>query len=188
MLRDYLASYAILTEEEIERFLNMVVPFQLKKGSFFIAEGKTCQHVAFVQSGVLRSFYHSTETEEITYCFTFENTLTTAYTSWITQEPTVENVQALADTELLLISKDQVRQLEGEYPNWIKFFKHIAEQEFVNLERRVFQFQHESAEKRYLDLLNNHPEYLNAIPLQYLASFLGVTQRHLSRIRKHISF
>lgn len=78
--------------------------------------------------------------------------------------------------------------LEDYYPNWIKFFKNVAELEYVNLEKRLFLLQRESAEKRYQDLLENQPEYLKLIPLHYLASYLGVTQRHLSRIRKNLSF
>jgi len=81
-----------------------------------------------------------------------------------------------------------MNKLETSNPNWIKFFKHIAELEYINLEKRIFMLQRESAETRYQSLLNNQPEYLHHIPLHYLASYLGVTQRHLSRIRKNFTF
>lgn len=68
------------------------------------------------------------------------------------------------------------------------FLKLIAEQQYLELENRVFQLQKETALQRYTSLLNNHPEFVQEIPLQYLASYLGITQRHLSRIRKQISF
>ncbi|MEM6525084.1 MAG: Crp/Fnr family transcriptional regulator [Bacteroidota bacterium] len=187
MLREFLNNYSYLTGEEIEAFLNLVKPIGLKKGDFFITEGKTSTHIAFIKSGIFRTFYHSSEIEPVTYCFTFKNTLITAYTSWILQQPTKENIEALTDMELLLISKESVNQLEVQYPNWTKFFKQIAEKEYINLENRIFMLQRESAETRYQDLLENYPEYLNQIPLQYLASYLGITQRHLSRIRKSIS-
>lgn len=188
MLKQHLKSYNILTEEDINAFLELVEEKTLKKGEFFITEGKTSKHIAYIQSGIFRSFYHSTEAEEVTYCFTFQNTLITAYSSWINQRPTTENIEALTDMELMLISYDNMAKLEISHPNWIKFFKHIAEQEYINLEKRIFMLQRESAEVRYQSLMQNHPEYLHHIPLQYLASYLGVTQRHLSRIRKNVMF
>ena len=188
MIREFLQSYQILTQEDINAFLEVVTKKTLKKGDFLITEGRTSKHIAYIQSGILRSFYHSSEAEEVTYCFTFQNTLITAYSSWITQQPSSENIQALTDMELVLISYNDMMKLEATHPNWIKFFKHIAEQEYINLEKRIFMLQRESAETRYQALIQNHPEYLHHIPLHYLASYLGVTQRHLSRIRKSITF
>ncbi|MEM9326856.1 MAG: Crp/Fnr family transcriptional regulator [Bacteroidota bacterium] len=188
MLEEFLRSFQILEEEEIAAFTNKTVSRQLKKGEFLITEGKISKYIAFIQSGVFRSFYRSSETEEVTYCFTFENTIITAYTSWITQLPTNENIEAMTDMDLKLISKDHMNQLEDAYPNWVKFFKKVAENEYMNLERRIFMLQRESAETRYHDLLKHHPEYLHSLPLQYLSSYLGITQRHLSRIRKNLSF
>ncbi|MEM1339643.1 MAG: Crp/Fnr family transcriptional regulator [Bacteroidota bacterium] len=188
MISVYLESYQILTEEDINAFLDLVKVRSLKKGEFFITEGNTSKHIAYIQSGIFRSFYHSTSQEEVTYCFTFQNTLITAYSSWITQQPTNENIQALTDMELVLISYKDMEKLDVSHPNWIKFFKRIAELEYINLEKRIFMLQRESAETRYQSLLQHHPEYLHHIPLHYLASYLGVTQRHLSRIRKNFAF
>lgn len=188
MLKQYLQSFQMLSEEEIEAFLQVVIPRKLKKGEFLIQEGRISKYIAFIESGIFRSFYHSTQREEVTYCFTFGNTLITAYSSWIQNQPSSENIEALTDMELQLISKEDVQRLESTYTNWIRFFKHVAEQEYINLERRIFMLQRESAESRYHDLLKNHPEYLHHIPLHYLSSYLGITQRHLSRIRKSISF
>ncbi|WP_299368490.1 Crp/Fnr family transcriptional regulator [Winogradskyella sp.] len=188
MIKEYLNSFKILSNKEIEAFLDLAVPSILEKGEFLSQEGQISNQIAYVKSGILRSFYYSSEGEEVTYCFTFKNALVTAYTSWITEKPSEENIQALTEMELLLISKEHVHYLELHYPNWRRFFKQIAEMEFVNIERRLFLLQRENAETRYQDLLINNPEYLHDIPLHYLASYLGVTQRHLSRIRKNISF
>jgi len=188
MIIDYLKSFNILSEKEINAFIELAETSILKKHDYLIKEGEISNHIVFIKSGIFRSFYYSSEAEDVTFCFTFENTLISAYTSWIEQKPAKENIQALTDMELLLISKTQVKYLEETYPNWIRFFKYIAEMEYVNLEKRFFLIQRENAEKRYQNLLENQPEYLKIIPLHYLASYLGVTQRHLSRIRKNISF
>ncbi|MCF1192095.1 Crp/Fnr family transcriptional regulator [Mangrovimonas sp. AS39] len=186
-MKNYLATFGILTEEEIDLFEKKVVHKKLKKGDFFIKEGQTCQEVAFVTSGLFRSFYYSSLEEEVTYCFTFSNSFVSAYSSFLSQSKTVENIQALTDIELLSIPRHEILQLEQSSVNWLKFFKHLAEQEYIQMEKRIFLLQKESAEKRYLDLLHNHPKFLQLIPLNFLASYLGISQRHLSRIRKSIS-
>lgn len=186
-LRNYLQSFNILTETEIEDLLTQVSFRRLKKGDFFIKEGKTCKEAAFILSGLFRSFYYSSTGEEVTYCFTFQNSFMTAYSSFIAQTPTAENFEALADVELFVIAKDIIDELERTSTNWLRLFKLLAEQEYIKMEQRVFLLQKESAERRYEDLLVNHPDFLQFIPLQYLSSYLGITQRHLSRIRKSLS-
>ena len=186
-MRNYLKSFNILSDDDIDLFESKVTYKKLEKGDFFITEGKTCKEVAFVTSGIFRSFYYSSSAEEVTYCFTFSNSFLSAYSSFLSQTKTVENIQGLTNIELLIISRNEILKLEKSSTNWLKFFKFIAEQEYIKMEKRIFILQKESAEKRYHDLLTNEPEYLQLIPLNYLASYLGITQRHLSRIRKSIS-
>ena len=182
-VKNYLALFGLLTEEEIDSFIKLLKPKKIKKGEFFIKEGRVCNEVAFVISGFFRSFYYSSQEEEVTYCFTFSNTFITAYSSFISQKGTVENIESLVDVELLTISKEEILKLEETSVNWLKLFKMMAEQEYIRQEERIFLLQKESAERRYKVLLDTQPEYLQLIPLNYLASYLGITQRHLSRIR-----
>ncbi|WP_236848489.1 Crp/Fnr family transcriptional regulator [Chryseobacterium glaciei] len=97
--------------------------------------------MAFVLTGIFRSYYISDKGEEITYCITFPNNLVTAYSSFITGQGTAENIQAITSVELLIFPKNIIDDLALKNPNWVKFLKIVAEQ-------------------------------------------LGVTQRHLRRIRK----
>ncbi|MBB5623839.1 CRP-like cAMP-binding protein [Pedobacter cryoconitis] len=188
MISDFLKNFGILTTAEIEDFLHLGTIRNLQKGEFFISEGKSCKEVAFIKSGILRSFFTPESGEEITYCITFPNTLMTAYSSFITSLPTLENIQAVAPCELLIIKKAAIDQLSKSSLNWVTFFKIIAEQQYIELEKRLFLFQKEKAKKRYMELLENQPAYVQQIPLQYLASYLGITPRHLSRLRKEIVF
>ena len=149
MLKKHLASYNILTEEEIDNFINLVNYKKLNKGDFFIQEGNTCKEVAFIASGIFRSFYHSSDEKEATYCLLSENSFVTAYSSFISQTKTNENIQALTDAELYSISKEQFAALENSSTNWLRLFKIFAEQEYINLENRIFVLQNESAENRY---------------------------------------
>ncbi len=188
MIKAHLQSFNVLSEKEIEEFITKASKKQLKKNEFFISEGDLCKEVAFIRKGILRSYYISDAGEEITYCITFPNQLMTAYSAFITGEKSAENMQAITPVELLIISKSNIQEMAENSPNWMKFLKIIAEQQYVELEKRVFQFQKNKAVQRYIDLINNHPEYVQNIPVQYLASYLGISHRHLSRIRREISF
>jgi CRP-like cAMP-binding protein len=179
----FLQSFNILSNDEIDSFVELLEDKTLLKSEFFIQEGQTCNHVAFIRSGGLRSFYTNNNGDEITYCITFPNSLMTAYSSYLTAQPTQENIQAIAKTELQIVSKEQLEKLIQPNSNWIYFLKTIAE-----LEKRIFQLQKNDATQRYAELLRHQPELIQKIPLQYLASYLGITQRHLSRIRKEMDF
>jgi CRP-like cAMP-binding protein len=188
MITNYLKSFNILTDNEIEDLTNLSTRRALNKMDYFIREGEICREVAFILSGTFRSFYISDKGEEITYCITFPNNLMTAYSSFITGQNTYENIQAITPVELLVIPKNKIDDLVLKKPNWVLFLKVIAEQQYIELEKRIFQLQKSNALQRYTDLTRNQPEYIQKIPLQYLASYLGITQRHLSRIRREMSF
>ena len=184
----FLKSFNILTNSEIDDFIQLSTHKLFKKAEYFIREGETCKQVAFILSGSLRSYYISDKEEEITYCITFPNNLMTAYSSYLLALPTQENIQAITPTELLIVQKDKLESLIQQNSNWIYFLKTIAEQQYIELEKRIFLLQKSDAAKRYAELMKNQPEYIQKIPLQYLASYLGITQRHLSRIRKEFIF
>jgi CRP-like cAMP-binding protein len=187
-MEQYLRSFNVLTGQEIQTMLEAGRSRIIKKGEFLISEGQVCREVAFVKSGFFRSFCHTAGGDEITYCFTFAGSFVTAYSSFISGQKTIENVHALADAEVFSIPQKEIIRLENTSPNWLRLSKMNAEEEFMKMEKRVFQLLKENAENRYRDLVLNHPEYLQLIPLSQLASYLGITQRHLSRIRKSVRF
>ena len=186
-MKAFLHSLGILTAEELNRIDPYLSYKTLRKGDLLIREGKICREVVFIRNGILRSYYNSPEGDEMTYCLTFQQSLMTALSSLITGEPTRENIQALTDVELEVISKQDLESLYETGANWTKVGKLLIEQQYVELEKRIFSFQQEKAKERYTDLIAHHPEYTRQIPLGYLASFLGITPRHLSRLRKEIS-
>lgn len=188
MIRTYFNSYHLFNEEEINQIEELSVKRSLNKLDFFMKENEICKEVGFIVSGSLRSFYTTPTGEEITYCIHFPQNVITAYSSFITGEASRENIQAITPVELLVFPKNLILELEAQSHHWTKFLKTIAEEQYIALEKRIFQLQKTSAKEKYMDLLTNHPEYIQQIPLQYLASYLGITQRHLSRIRKEITF
>jgi CRP-like cAMP-binding protein len=183
-LKTYLQHFGLLTPSEINEFIDKASYKKLKKFDYFIKEGEVCHDVAFIESGTFRSYYVSDKGEEVTYCFMFQNNLMTAFSSFLTARPTQENIQAITDVELLLVSKTHMERLVNDNPGWLHFSKTMAEQQYIEMEQRIFQLQKSDALKRYSDLVESQSDYLQKIPLKYLASYLGITQRHLSRIRQ----
>ncbi|PCH75387.1 MAG: cAMP-binding protein [Flavobacteriaceae bacterium] len=186
-MKEYLESFQILKAAEIEEAVHIAIPKTLKKDDLFSKEGSVSTSIAFVKSGILRTYYHSSSLEEITYCFYFPRSFTSSYSSFITQEKSMDNIQALNDVSLLVIPKHEIDRLEKTSINWMKLLKVMAEQHYINLEKRIFMLQKEKAEVRYQNLLEYNPTLLQEVPLNYIASYLGITQRHLSRIRKGVT-
>ena len=92
----------------------------------------------------------------------------------------------MSDAELLVIPKHEIDKQQLENPKWVQFLKIVAEQQYIQLEKRIFQLLNEKADTRYFNLITNHPEYVQQLPLQFVASYLGISQRHLSRLRKDL--
>lgn len=187
-MQAYLNNIGLFEKDEIEHFLSFAKKINLSKGDYYIKEGDTAKKFAFIKSGLFRSFYYSSKSEEVTYCFSFPNDLIAGYSSFITQKKTKENIQAIMDCELLEFPKRILDHLIETKRNWLLFSKMIAEHKYLKLENRIFILQKENAKIAYKELLNKQPDYLQKIPLGFLASYLGISQRHLSRIRKQINF
>lgn len=186
-IHDLLQQYPFLKQEDLDVLAIHTRTRSLEKGTYFIREGAICKEVAFVRSGTFRSYYISSTGEETTYCILFPGNFMTAYSSFITQEPSREYMQAITPAELLVIPKTIVDELERTNIRWLQFLKVMAEQQYIELEKRIFLLQQEKAAQRYQEMLLHHPEYLLQIPLQYLASYLGISTRHLSRLRKEMT-
>lgn len=185
-MKSYLESKNLTAGDWSELEL-LLIPKRLKNKEYLIQENSVSKELVWIQKGMLRSFYYNDKSEEITYCITFENSLMTALSSFISGSPSQENIQAIGDVELLSISKENVQHLCEESLKWTVFFKSLVEEQFIELENKLFNIQRHDAKKRYQKLITEFPIYVQHIPVQYLASYLNITARHLSRIRKEIT-
>jgi CRP-like cAMP-binding protein len=186
-MMQFFKSLQLLSDNDLQKMDGLPITKNLKKGAFLIQEGKICNEIAFVKTGILRSFYVNNEGNEITNCITFENELMSAFSSFITQKPTEENIQAVVDSELLILKRSDMEMLYENSSAWQKVGRFLTEMQYVEMEQRTVSFQKHSAKQRYETLIEHHSHYIKFIPLQYLASYLGITPRHLSRLRKEIS-
>jgi len=158
-------------------------PDHLKRVPFLLRESQVVDEICFVVDGFLHSYYLDQTQEEKTYCLVFPFEFVTAYSSFLTAQHSNINVRTLTQVILNVISKVDLLRLMESRPNLRKMFHSLTEEYLVKLENRFFQFQKDDAKTRYNELLNEHPEFIRHLPLKLLASYLGITPRHLSRIR-----
>lgn len=185
-MKSVFQSINILPQNELDQVDDLISFRKLKKGEILLKENQVCNEIYFIKKGILRSYFFNHQGDEITNCFAFESEFMASFSSFITQKPAEENIQALVDTELQIISRENLEKLYKFGKHWQEIGRKLTEMEYVTLQKRMISFQKLSGAQRYEELYQNHQKYLQLIPLQYLASYLGVTPRHLSRIRKAI--
>jgi CRP-like cAMP-binding protein len=183
-LKKFINEYVELPEMEMENVLNKFVSKKYKRNDFILLKGNICKDLIFVESGCLRLYYIQDDIE-ISVWFAFKHSSAIEIYSFISETPTNYYLQAIEDTEILYLPKVELNQLYIIYPKMQEMMRKFWEDVILNLLNRFTALQRDSAEKRYLDLLEK-PDYLQSIPQKYLASFIGVTPTSLSRIKKNI--
>ena len=183
-LSENISQIISLTAEEKVIVENAFKPVNIKKGHLWVKEGKVCEHIAFVQNGKLRVFYNDDSGNEITCYFVTQDNFISSFTSFLTNTPTTENISAIEDSSLRIISKSELETLSEEVSK-IQIFRRVsAENLFITMEKRIAMLQSQTAHERYERMLKENPDIILSVPLQYTASFLGITPQHLSRLRK----
>jgi CRP-like cAMP-binding protein len=157
----------------------------LSKGKCLITEGKTCRHLYFLEQGALRGYYNL-EGKEITHWFAFAPEFVTSFHSFITQQPAVESIQMLEGSVLWAIPKTSVMRLMNDFHEIERLARIAYEGYYLRLEERFVNAQFKTAAERYQNLLQQTPHILERVPLGYIASYLGISQETLSRIRSRL--
>jgi CRP-like cAMP-binding protein len=158
----------------------------LRKGDFLIKEGQVCRHVSFINKGLVR-IYYSFEAKDISIGFIGNGEYTSEYESFLTRKPASQNIEALTNVELVDLGYDDMQQLYVQYPSLQEFGRKISEALFIMLNQRNTALLALSPEDRYRHMIVTHPSLLQHVPQYMLASYIGVTPEHLSRIRKKMS-
>lgn len=184
-LLDHIKNYYRLSEDAKnaleERFEQIVLP----KNEYLVKEGKICRHMYFVEQGALRGCY-TLDGNEITHWFGFENDFVTSFHSFTTNQPAVENIQLLEGSVLWAISKETLDSLYNQYHEIERLVRIVYEKYYIRLEERYVNGKFKTAAERYEDLLQQRPHILERVPLGYIASYLGISQETLSRIRSRL--
>ncbi|AEE54398.1 Crp/Fnr family transcriptional regulator [Haliscomenobacter hydrossis] len=181
-LLSYLHTFQVLNQDSQAQLLAISTPLRLKKNDILQPIGHTCKTIYFVQKGIARIFYYK-DGIDITECFAAENQIIARVESLFTQRPSQKGIQIIEDAELVAINATVLFGLYDQYPGIERLFRKIFEQGYVDTVNRLESLQFYSAEERYTRLLEEMPELLQRVPLKYIASYLGITQVSLSRIR-----
>lgn len=155
----------------------------LPKHHLLHREGTICNHIFMVEQGLARSFYYK-DGKDITAHFATEQTLVTAIDSFIQRKASRYNIEVLEYSEVGFISYQAIENLLKEKPHYEKYMRLHIEQVYIDLVERIENLLFHNAKERYTKLIASHPTLLQRVNLTHIASFLGITQETLSRIRK----
>jgi len=182
-LIDWLQQIQPLSLKAREALLRHCVVMKMKKGELLQPIGRTCYTIYFIRKGCARIFYYK-DGNDVTESFAFENSLLARVESLFTGRPSRKGIEILEDAELIAISALPVFKLYDEFPQVERLARKITEQGYVDTVNRIESLQFHSAEERYRQLLLEAPDLLRRVPLKHIASYLGITQVSLSRIRR----
>jgi len=182
-LENYIQNYFGINQESLSNVAALFEEDHLEKTDYFVKQGQYCKKLSFLKSGLMRVFA-ATEKKEITQWISTENYFITDLSSLMFDTPARWNIEALTDCELYTISSENYRRIGKLVPEWDQLEKLFLSKCFLTLEDRVFSFLSMTAEERYNTLFQMNSELFNQVPLQYIASMLGMTPETLSRIRK----
>lgn len=158
------------------------------KNEVFLRHKQRCHYFFFIAKGFIRLYYLDIEGNEITHWFSAENMMITSPFSFYRGETNILNFEALEETELFLLTKDQIDQMREHNKQANDAFHNLVVDFAMRFSRRVMSIHTESAEYRYLRLLKEYPLIFQKAKLAHIASFLGITQQSLSRIRKNLVY
>ncbi|MFC4816127.1 MULTISPECIES: Crp/Fnr family transcriptional regulator [unclassified Flavobacterium] len=169
----------------IERFKGNFSPLLLKKNDYLVKEGEICPYFCFVEEGILQHSILVEEEEKTTY-LALKKTITSSLKSFLFEEISRKNIKALTDTRLMVINLHDFKILRDQNEEFHRFYYDLIEKQICLIDDYRIDLLTLTPEERYQKLLQNEPTLLKEIPLHYLASFLGISSRHMSRIRKNI--
>ena len=185
-LINFLLQYGSLNKVQIDLITKKSKEVVLRKDEYFSEAGKLTRKVGFILDGVIRICYYNNKGEEITRYFIDDNNFVADLSSCIHQIPSSEYYQAVTDTKMIIFDQTGWHELYQTIVGWDTIVNKILNKALLQSIERISPLVAEDATTRYLSFIEKYPNLANRIPLSYLASYLGITQSSLSRIRKNI--
>jgi CRP/FNR family transcriptional regulator, anaerobic regulatory protein len=185
-LIDTIAQAVALTQADVHLCNTYFEPVTIAKNSIIEQQDKIPQYLYFIAGGFMRLFYYDENGDEVTSHISSANNFFASFLSFVNQKKAKENVECITECELIRISRPHLITLIDSSENFKKFSLIIFEQAIASAEIRANDLATLTAEQRYKKLMETQPETLQNIPVQYIASYLGVKPQSLSRIRRQI--
>jgi len=176
-----------LTDSEIELIKDAFVPKRIRKKQYFLQEGEVCKYSAFIVKGAMRQYSVDDKGVEHIVRLLIENWWAVDRESFVMLTPSVYNIDAWEDTEVLLITKSDSLDMLDQIPVLAQWTRSLDEHHAFAAQKRLSASISFSAEKRYSDFANTYPEFLQRFPQHMIASYLGITKETLSRIRHQVA-
>lgn len=173
-----------LSSEQFEQIIATMRPKTFRKKQYFLQEGDTCKYFGFIVKGAMRQYSVDDKGIEHIVRLSLENYWVGDRESWVMLSPSIYNIDAWEDTEMLLVTKEDTVKLAREIPAYDEMIRGMDEKLSIATQKRVHAAISLSADRRYADFANNYPEFLQRFPLHIIASYLGITKETLSRVRK----
>jgi CRP-like cAMP-binding protein len=186
-LRLYITRYieGPLPGEEFKLIEKAFQPKLIRKKQYFLQEGEICRHTGFLVKGAMRQYFVDAKGNEHVLRFAIENWWVGDRESFSHQTPSKYNIDALEESELLLINQADLNELRHRAPSFVLMMQKMDERSFIAAQKRIHASISYTAEERYLDLVRTNPDFLQRFSQSMIASFLGIKPETLSRIRKH---
>ena len=185
-LEKYIQTYFSVTRDDLVKITDFFRPVTLRKGDYYLKAGRMSDRLGFVQSGIVREFAVRND-REVTKWISTKGYFVVDLASFMFHIPARWNIQALTDCEIYIIEADDYQRIGQVVPGWTELEKLFIARCFAVLEERIVTHLSMTAEERYNQLFSLNRELFNQVPLQYLASMLGMTPETLSRQRKKAS-
>lgn len=175
------------TEEEQAIIKNYLTPRKLRKKQYLLQEGDVCKTIAFVVKGALREYNVDDKCNEHILQFALEGWVISDLYSFMTSEPATYNIDALEDSELLLLTKHSQEELLKRIPKYETYSRMQMTGAYMAMQKRVTSILSMSIEDRYLSFIEMYPNIVQRVPQHMIASYMGLTPETLSRVRKKIA-
>lgn len=176
-----------MTEEEFSLVLSCFRREYIPRKFFFLKAGQVAKYKAYINKGSVRNFTTDEKGGEHILYFSFEDWWVGDLESFYNQQPATINVQAMEDCEILCLPKTDLERLGEQIPKLKELFAEKEKKSFFTYIQRLQEVKTLSAEDRYLNLIDKHPEIFQRIPLQYIAMYLDIEPQSLSRMRKRLT-
>lgn len=176
-----------LNEAEQSFFLSLLEPRSLRRKTLYLEAGTVCNHSAFVLDGALKSFTVDEDGKEHILSFALRDWWISDLYSLVSRRPAILNIEAIADSEVLLLSRDSQELLFEKVPKFERFFRILVENALVASQQRLIDNMTSTAEDRYLRFIKKYPAVPSCVPQHNIASYLGITPEFLSKIRGRLA-
>jgi len=183
MIESFINSTGFFDRKEILEVVSYFNKQEFKSGEFLAREGQEHSEIGFIGSGAFHLF-KIIDNEEITVRFACKGSFVSAYSSLITRTKSKESIQCIQDAEIWTISHETISNLADDNLAWSKLIGLASDIQYLELEKYALEKNIYSAKDRYEKILQEHPQCILETPMKHLASYLGISPRHLSRIRK----